>query len=148
MLIRGPGPEDAAGLLVMVEGLTRHHGDVPRLTLDSLQRDLFGALPWFQVLVAEDEGALVGYAALLPLARLGYGARGMDLHHLFVAEGHRGRGVGTAVVAACEALARGLACSYLIIGTHPDNRAAQVWYQGLGYAPIPNTAMRLTKALD
>ncbi len=107
-----------------------------------------GAGPWFHVLVAENAGELVGYAALLPLARLGCGERGLDLHHLFVAESARRLGIGTALVRAAEDMARGLGCSYLIIGTHPGNWAAQEYYQRLGYGPMPNTAVRFTRRLE
>ena len=89
----------------------------------------------------------MAYAALLPLARLGYGQRGMDLHHLFVAAPHRQQGIGTALLRGAEDLAQSLGCSYLIIGTHPENRAAQDYYQKLGYGPMPNTALRFTRKL-
>lgn len=148
MRIRAAVAADQAELLAMVQALTRHHADEPLLTAESLARDVFGPEPWFRVRVAEGEAGLLGYAATLPLARLGYGARGMDLHHLFVTEAARGQGVGRALVAACEALARDLGCSYLIIGTHPGNLAAHRYYQGLGYAQMPTTALRFTKVLD
>jgi GNAT superfamily N-acetyltransferase len=148
MRIRAAGKADQAALLGMVQALTRHHADEPLVTEASLTRDFFGPEPWFRVLVAEGEAGLPGYAATLPLARLGYGARGLDLHHLFVTEGSRGQGVGRALVQACEVMARDLGCSYLIIGTHPDNSAAQACYQALGYAQMPTTAVRFTKVLD
>lgn len=145
--IRPARVEDAAALLALVEALTRYHDDVPRLTMATLQRDFFGTPPWFHSLVAEAGGALVGYAALLPLARLGYGERGMDLHHLYVVEEARRGGIGAALVRAAEDLAKTLDCGYLIIGTHPGNRAAQAYYQRLGYAPMPNMAIRFTRRL-
>ncbi len=140
--------DDAAGLLALAEALTRYHDDVPRLTRAGVERDFFGASPWFHGLVAEAAGALVGYAALLPLARLGYGERGLDLHHLFVVAAARRLGVGSALVRAAEVLGRDLGCSYLIIGTHPGNAAAQAYYQRMGYGPLPNTAVRFTRRLD
>lgn len=146
-MIRRAKRRDLAGILAMVEALTRHHDDVPRLTPETLERDLFGLPPWFHVLVAEGAAGLQGYAALLPLARLGYGERGMDLHHLFVVENARGRGIGAALVRAAEEMARGFGCGYLIIGTHPDNRAAQDYYRRLGYGPMPNVAVRFTRRL-
>lgn len=148
MRIRAAIEADLAEVLAMVQALTRHHDDMPSVTEASLWRDVFGPEPWFRVLVAEGAAGLLGYAATLPLARLGYGARGMDLHHLFVVEGARGAGVGRALVAACEDQARALGCSYLIIGTHPGNLVAQAYYQSLGYAPMPSTSVRFTKVLD
>ncbi len=147
MVIRTAQKADAPGLLAMVEALTRYHDDVPRATPVTVERDFFGDPPWFHGLVAEAGARLIGYAALLPLARLGYGERGLDLHHLFVVEAARRRGVGSALVRAAEDLGRDLGCSYLIIGTHPENGAAQEYYRRLGYELIPNTAVRLTRRL-
>lgn len=146
-VIRRAEPGDLPMLLALVEGLTRHHADEPRLTAETLARDVFGSVPWFHVLVAVRGAQVLGYAALLPLARLGYGERGLDLHHLYVAEPSRRLGFGTALVRACEDLARDLGCGYLIIGTHPGNWAAQEYYKRLGYDPMPNTAVRFTRRL-
>ncbi len=147
VVIRAARLADAPGLLAMVEALTRYHDDVPRVTLPAVERDFFGDPPWFHTLVADAGERLIGYAALLPLARLGHGERGMDLHHLFVVEAARRFGTGTALLRAAEERARAFGCSYLIIGTHPGNWAAQEYYQRLGYETIPNTAVRFTRKL-
>lgn len=148
VVIRKAVAADAAGLVALAEALTRYHDDVPRISLATVERDFFGPVPWFHGLVAEAETALLGYAALLPLGRLGYGERGLDLHHLFVIEAARRLGTGAALIRAAEALGRDLGCTYLIIGTHPGNWAAQQYYQRLGYGPMPNTAVRFTRRLD
>ncbi len=132
-IIRAVAPSDLPALLELVEALTRHHGDAPKVTLDSLRRDFFGREPWFRVLVADMGGGVAGYAALLPRARLGFGQRGLDLHHLFVAERFRRRGIGAALVAAAVELARESDCEYMIVGAHPDNAAAQAYYPRLGF---------------
>ena len=132
--IRDARPADAARIVQMVGMLAAHHGDRPTLTADDLARDVFGAVPWIHVLVAEAEGALIGYAALCGQAQLQFGARGMDLHHLFTEAGHRGRGVGQALVAACRIKALSLSCRVLTVGTHPGNHRAQAFYTALGFA--------------
>ncbi len=144
--IRPAVPADLDALLPLVAALARHHGDAPRLSAATLAGDLFGPVPWFHVLVAEARG-LIGYAALLPLARLQHGERGLDLHHLFVAEDARGQGVGRAMLAGAEDLARQMGCRYLIIGTAAENLAAQEFYQAQGYRPIPNPSKRFLKDL-
>lgn len=145
--IRAVERGDLAVLLDMVGALTQHHGDVARVTLTSLERDFFGPAPWYHGLVAVQDAKVVGYAAALPLGRLGYGARGLDLHHLFVQPDARGLGIGRALVLGVEDLGRRLDCSYVIIGTHPDNVAAQAYYQRLGYCPHDSLAKRFTKSL-
>lgn len=147
VVIRKAVRADVPGLSAMIEALTRYHDDVPRVTPETVERDFFGDPPWFHGLVAEAGARLIGYAALLPLARLGYGERGLDLHHLFVVEAARRSGTGTALLRAAEDLGCDLGCSYLIIGTHPGNWAAQEYYQRLGYEAMPNTAVRFTRRL-
>ena len=136
-----------AALLEMVVALTQHHGDAARVTFESLERDFLGPVAWYHGLVAVQDAKVVGYAAALPLGRLGYGARGLDLHHLFVTPDARLLGIGRALVRAVEDLGRNLGCSYVIIGTHPDNVAAQAYYQRLGYGPHASTGKRFTKPL-
>jgi GNAT superfamily N-acetyltransferase len=138
---------DLPALLAMVVALTQHHGDVARVTLESLERDFFGPVAWYHGLVAVQDAKVVGYAAALTLGRLGYGARGLDLHHLFVRPDTRLLGVGRALVQGVEDLGRNLGCSYVIIGTHPENVAAQAYYQHLGYGPHASTGKRFTKPL-
>ena len=138
---------DLPALLAMVVALTQHHGDVARVTLESLERDFFGPVAWYHGLIAVQDAKVVGYAAALPLGRLGYGARGLDLHHLFVRPDTRLLGVGRALVHGVEDLGRNLGCSYVIIGTHPENVSAQAYYQHLGYGTHASTGKRFTKPL-
>lgn len=145
--IRHAMPADLDQLLAMVQDLTRYHHDTPQVTAATLERDVFGAVPWFQVLVAAEGARLIGYAALLPLARMGYGMRGADLHHLFVVEDQRSRGIGTTLIEAAVTQAREMACDYMIIGTHPANRAAQAYYAKLGFEVMPATSVRFTKRM-
>lgn len=145
--IRAVERGDLAALLAMVVALTEHHHDVARITIESLERDFFGPVVWYHGLVAVQDATVVGYAAALPLGRLGYGARGLDLHHLFVIPEARHLGIGRALVRGIEDLGRNQCCSYVIIGTHPDNVAAQVYYQHLGYGPHASTGKRFAKPL-
>lgn len=131
--IRCADPADAGRIVQMVGMLARHHGDTPTLTVDDLARDAFGETPWIHVLVAEAGGELIGYAALCGLTRLQFGARGMDIHHLFTEAAYRGRGVGHSLVEACRIKAISLSCRHMTVGTHPDNHKAQAFYESLGF---------------
>lgn len=146
--IRALEQSDLTALLAMVVALTKHHGDEARLTPESLARDFFGPVAWYHGLVAVRGPDVVGYAATLPLGRLGDGARGLELHHLFVEPTARHQGVGRQLVRAVETLGRNLGCTYVMIGTHPDNHAAQGYYQHLGYAPHASLAKRFSKRMD
>ena len=146
--IRALEQSDLTALLAMVAALTKHHGDKARLTPESLARDFFGPVAWYHGLVAVRGPDVVGYAATLPLGRLGYGERGLELHHLFVEPTARHQGVGRQLVLAVETMGRNLGCTYVKIGTHPDNDAAQGYYQHLGYAPHASLAKRFSKRMD
>jgi GNAT superfamily N-acetyltransferase len=124
---------DVGTLLTMVQALAKHHGDVPNVSVESLERDIFGQIPWIYVLVAEVEAEVVGYAALCPLIKLQDGIRGIDLHHLFVKNGFRGAGVGRRLIEASMQKARDLTCASMMVGTHPDNTNAQAVYLACGF---------------
>jgi GNAT superfamily N-acetyltransferase len=134
--IRPVQSNDLPDVLAMAHALAAHHGDVAMLTLETLTRDASGAHPWLHILVAEKDAVLCGYAALCPLAQLQFGVRGMDMHHLFVAQGARQQGVGRALIAGATGMARALQCSYVTVGTHPDNQAAGEVYLAAGFTPV------------
>ena len=146
-LVRNVRLSDTDKVVALVSKLAAYHGDVAALTRREFERNVFGDRPWIYVLVAEAKGELVGYAALCGLIQLQFGARGMDMHHLFVEEAFRGRGVGHGLVEACMSKARLLSCRYLAVGTDPENQAAQAFYEGLGFARRdahpPRFSMRL-----
>ena len=140
---------DIPHLLPMVQALARHHGDNPTVTEDSLARNVLGPAPWIILILAEAEGGgLVGYTALSPLMQLHAGVRGMDMHHLFVRPDFRGRGVGRALVDGALTAARDRACRYMMVGTHPDNSAAQQFYRDAGFEAFSGGGPRFGIRLD
>jgi GNAT superfamily N-acetyltransferase len=130
--------KDIPDVLRMIHALAAHHGDTGVVTKDELRRDALGPSPWVRVLVAEG----LGYAALCPLAQLQFGVRGMDLHHIFVVESARGRGVGRALIDAAIACAKAEGARYLTVGTHPDNLAAQDIYRSAGFEEFNSDGVR------
>ena len=137
---------DLAAVAGMIRALSDHHGDFSRLSTASLARDALGRDPWVRIVVAADEGqgggALAGYMALTRLAWLQYGDRGMEIYHLFVQPGWRGRGVGRALIAEAKARAQGAGCVELKVGTHPANRAAMDYYLSQGFEEQPVVGAR------
>lgn len=146
--VRDARAEEAERLVQMVGRLAAHHGDTASLTAADLRRDAFGDTPWIHLLVAEVDGELAGYAALCGVIQLQAGARGADLHHLYVEPGCRGRRVGPALIEACKLRARALSCRYLTVGTRPDNLAAQAFYLSLGFELRPSYPPRFRLSLD
>ncbi|WP_171238744.1 GNAT family N-acetyltransferase [Ruegeria sp. HKCCA5763] len=55
------------------------------------------------------------------------------MHHPFVERPHRGMGVGRRLIEGAIYKARALSCSYMMVGTHPDNSKAQAAYLACGF---------------
>ena len=132
-VIRHALPADGDGIVRMIAKLARHHGDRATVTVEALSEELFGMNGWVQILVAEMDAQLIGYAALCGFVQLQFNGRGMDMHHLFVDDEFRQRGVGKSLVEACMIKASELKCRYLTVGTHPENHEAQAFYNALGF---------------
>lgn len=141
-MIRAAEPRDLAALRALVAGLAAHHGDTASVSVESLKRDLFGPHPWLHALVAEGPHGLQGYAALTQLARLQYGQRGMDLHHLYICTDARNSGLGKALLAAAITFARELGCDYLTVSALENNPQAQAFYLAQGFRLAPFSGVR------
>lgn len=146
--IRAAKRHDLPQLAEMIAALATHHNDPSAMTADTLERDLFGDMPWIIALVADTGSELIGYAILVPLYRAQEGARGMDLHHLFVRDGHRGHGIGQHLVDRARDIARNAGCGYLSVSAATGNFAAHKFYEQMDFKPRPVTGMRFTQALS
>ena len=146
--IRPMAPRDTTAVLDMIGALAAYHDDAADIDEDTLTMLAFGPMPCLKVLVAEGETGPLGYAALMPTARLHFGKVGLEMHHLFVKHRARGMGVGKALIAACraEGLRRGF--HYMSVGTHPDNSAAERFYEQRGFERRTLNAPRFRISLD
>ena len=108
--------------------------------------------PTTLVLLAAIEGELVGLAVCffglstfraLPL---------LNIHDLAVLPGHRGRGVGRALLAAAEEHARRRGCCKLTLEVQDDNEPARTLYRRFGFDDVVYGSSAVTrflaKALD
>jgi GNAT superfamily N-acetyltransferase len=145
--IRSAKPRDLPELNEMIAALAAHHNDPAAITPEKLERDLFGPMPWITALVADTGSGLIGYAILVPLYRAQEGTRGMDLHHLFVRDGHRGHGIGQHLVARAREIAKNAGCDYLSVSAATGNFAAHRFYENMDFKPRPVTGMRYMQAL-
>lgn len=145
--IRAAKPRDLPELNAMIAQLAAHHGDAAAMTPEALERDLFGPMPWIQMLVADAGDELMGYAILVPLYRAQEGQRGMDLHHLFVRDGHRGHGIGQHLVNRARASAKAQGCDFLSVSAATGNFAAHRFYENMDFTARPVTGMRFLQAL-
>jgi GNAT superfamily N-acetyltransferase len=131
--VRPARPADAAMLATMANDLNEHVGIHTRpFTLERVLADGFGPRPAFTPLVAELDGAIVGYAFFSPGYNTDVAARSVFLHDLFVAPAVRGRGVGYALMAAVAAETVRLGGVSLEWGVHTANAGALEFYRRLG----------------
>jgi GNAT superfamily N-acetyltransferase len=131
--VRPGGPADAAILATMANDLNEHVGIHSRpFTPERVLADGFGPQAAFRPLVAELEGAVVGYAFFSPGYNTDVAARSVFLHDLFVVPAARGRGIGAALMAAVAAETIRLGGVSLEWGVHTTNEEARAFYQRLG----------------
>ena len=100
------------------------------------------AEPGQSVLVATDEGRVVGLATVIVRHVLVDDAPFARLAALVVEDGHRGRGVGRALVAAAEEIARAAGCSAIEVTSGDHRPAAHRFYRGLGFEERPRRFLK------
>lgn len=84
-------------------------------------------------LVTEVDGRIVGFAGLRIIPSVFYPNLHAELTELFVEPGYRRRGLGRALIAHAEQLARGRGASQLVVLTAADNGPAQALYRSMGF---------------
>jgi GNAT superfamily N-acetyltransferase len=137
---------DLDALVALMRDFYREDGD----PFDAgASRAAFAALiaepSWGRVWVAEEAGSAIGYVALTLSFSLEFGGHDAFVDDLYVAPAHRGRGFGTALLAACEQTCRELGVRALHLAVKPSNPAA-VLYGRCGFRDRPHRLM--TKPLD
>jgi GNAT superfamily N-acetyltransferase len=131
--VRPALPTEAAILAEMANDLNDHVGIHGRpFTPERVRADGFGPRAAFTSLVAEVDGAVVGYVFFSPGYNTDVAARAMWLHDLFVTPAARGRGVGRALMAAVAAETVRAGCVSLDWGVHTTNAGALEFYRRLG----------------
>jgi ribosomal protein S18 acetylase RimI-like enzyme len=143
------GAERIPDLQPLWESLSRHHAEVaPELAMlgevrpeaDSwaFRRQLYEE--WLQdpdafVLIAESDGEPVGYAMVElrgPEETWATGDRVAELETLAVLPGHRGRGIGSALVERMHDELRRLGVSHFVVSVIASNADAVRFYERLG----------------
>ena len=131
MIVRDAEPKDLSAVLALMAELAEHEGVRQYLTLtpEALAECLLRER--FYVIVAVEDDAVAGYASYLfhfaPWAAREY----LYLDDLYVAEPHRGRGVGALLMRRIAeiALERDVDARWHV---ELPNRSAQQFYRGLG----------------
>ncbi len=97
--IRQANAADIPDLIIMVDELNAHEGEpLGAMTPAKAARDLIGPDAALGAFVAEADGVLIGFAFWHAAYETCYAARGGFVNDLYVREGHRGGGVGKALL--------------------------------------------------
>jgi ribosomal protein S18 acetylase RimI-like enzyme len=135
--IRPARPKDAPAIVALANALNRYEGKPPTpLTAEGVARHMLGPRRILTCVLAELDGAVVGYAAFQPSFDMETGSKGLYMSDLFVQEAARRRGVGRALMEwlGREALRRGGA--WLGWGVMKSNTEAQAFYRAVGGGPV------------
>jgi GNAT superfamily N-acetyltransferase len=131
--IRPATIQDSALLRTMIGELAQFEQELEWVTIteDDLRRDGFGQNPRFRALIAEWDGQSAAYALFFGYYSTWVG-RGLFLEDLFVRAAFRGRGIGTALLAALARIALAERCHGIRWEVLNWNEKAIELYKALG----------------
>jgi GNAT superfamily N-acetyltransferase len=131
--IRFATAADAATVVLLIRALADYEnliGEV-RISEADVLRDGFGERPCFECLLAESDGAALGFALFYHTYSTFAGRPELWVEDIFVAEAARGRGVGRELMARLGAIALERDCAHLALSVLHWN-PAQDFYRQLG----------------
>jgi len=136
-VIRPATLADVSVILELIRALAVYEkleGSVP-VRAEDLASHLFGPRPYAECFLAEDAGAVVGFAIYYYLYSTFPGRPGIYLEDLFVRSEYRGRGLGKSLLAALAAMALEKNCCRMEWSVLDWNAPAIAFYESLGAAP-------------
>jgi GNAT superfamily N-acetyltransferase len=146
--IRAATAADAACILGFVRALAEYERapDAVEVDAETLARQLREQPPPFECLIAEQQGAPVGFALFFHTYSTWRGKRGIWLEDLFVLPEARRHGIGTALLRRVAMLAVERDCARFEWSVLDWNTLATEFYRGLGAEVLP--AWRICRIAD
>lgn len=146
-MIRPATPDDVPTIARLIRGLAEYERLADRVVLkeSDLREHLFGAKKYAEVLMAEDGGAVVGFALFFHNYSTFRGKPGIYLEDLFVEPQYRGKGHGKALLKGLAKLAVERDCCRVEWSVLNWNEPSIQFYKSLGAVPMDEwTVYRLT----
>lgn len=146
-MIRPATAADTSTIAALIRALADYERLAHAVSLeeDQLREHLFGARPFAEVLLAEDAGAIAGFALFFHNFSTFRGQPGLYLEDLFVRPEYRGRGHGKALLVAVARLAMERGCGRIDWTVLDWNDPALRFYRALGAVPLDDwTLFRLS----
>lgn len=142
LTIRPMGRADAAAVAEMARELAAVLDDPdPALDPSDLVRDGMGPERWFDCLVAEFDGRLIGYAIVCRGYEAHMAKRRLWLSDLYVRADARRTGTGRGLMAQVARLAIAQGCEAVYWDLWRLNGAGKAFYEGLGAVEIGDLAI-------
>jgi len=147
LTIREAVEADTALILEFIRKLADYErlSDAVAATEESLRRSMFGERRHAEALLAEWDGRAAGMALFFHTYSTFRGRPDLWLEDLFVEPVHRGRGIGTALLARLARVARERGCGAVEWNVLNWNEPAIGFYRRIGATPVEGwTTYRLT----
>ena len=138
---------DVPAILGLIRELAAYEKllDQVNATAESLERDLFGARPYAEVLLAKLDGKTVGYALFFHSYSTFLAKPGIYLEDVYVQPSARGLGVGKRLFLQVARIAADRNCGRLEFAVLDWNEPSIAFYEALGAEPLGDwTTYRLT----
>jgi GNAT superfamily N-acetyltransferase len=137
LLIRPAGAADVPVIAELIRGLARFEKLDHEVTMteERLAENLFGRHRYAETLIAEETGVPVGFALFFHNFSTFLAQPGIYLEDLFVLPGHRGHGIGRALLRRLAKVAVERGCGRLEWSVLDWNRDAIDFYERLGARP-------------
>ncbi|NOT88598.1 MAG: GNAT family N-acetyltransferase [Lysobacter sp.] len=125
---------DVEALHRLIVAIAEHHDQRQYVfvTVEDLRRDGFGTVPKFGAVLAEVDGALVGYASYTWNYAIWLGSAYMNIDDVYVSASHRGLGIGEALMHRLQQVCAARGLHRMKWEVEPDNIAAIRFYERLG----------------
>jgi GNAT superfamily N-acetyltransferase len=147
-MIRPARPTDMATVARLIRALADYEKLSHEVILDEerLREHLFGPKPYAEVLLAENDSRVVGFALFFHNYSTFLARPGVWLEDLFVLPEYRGQGHGKALLQAVARIAVERGCGRLEWSVLNWNKPAIDFYHALGARPLDDwTTYRLTR---
>jgi GNAT superfamily N-acetyltransferase len=133
-------PDDVPTLMALIRGLAEYEKLTHqlRMTPEALREHLFGPRPYAEAVIARVGGEPVGHALWFHNYSTFLAKPGLYLEDVFVVPGHRGRGVGSALLRHVARVARERGCGRFEWSVLDWNEPAISFYRKIGAEVLPN----------
>ena len=147
--LREASAGDLSDVLRLVRGLAEYERLLDRMTATEadFERLLFGPRPLAHAILAEADGRAVGIAIWYYVVSTFAARPVLFLEDIFVEPGHRGQGIGLALLRQLAGIARDEKCLSMEWNVLNWNQPAIDFYQRIGARPVTDwTVYRMEQA--